>query len=159
MPRLPSSDCLRAGHQRSALYTPDVPQGDLGTSLTAGGVPPVLDTTDSKKGSFPRRRWLAPWPCRVDPCPGRPASSGSSCYVESGAKEGTRRSGMKVSPAPGPCPAALRLDLHAACVSAPGTPPEVLGRAGRVIWGSWPLEAMVQLTADCEAWGHEVDRN
>ena len=40
--------------------------------------------------------------------------------------------------------------------ACPRDTPEVLGRAGRVIWGSWPLEAVVQLSRLCGL-GHGVD--
>ena len=64
------------------------------------------------------------------------------------------RNGVRAQPWPLPC--SLKTGLTCSLCICPRDTPEVLGRAGRVIWGSWPLEAVVQLSRLCGL-GHGVD--
>ena len=64
------------------------------------------------------------------------------------------RNGVRAQPCP--LPYSLRTGLMYFLCICPRDTPEVLGRAGRVIWGSWPLGAVVQLSR-LYGLGHEVD--
>ena len=113
---------------------------------------PGLTPPAPKRDPSPRRCWLAPWPCRVDPCPWNGLLLRELPEVESDAGEGRRRLGMVLEPSCAPCPVALALELCSLWVSAPGTPqnswPGLEGLSGVPgLWGLWSS------CPGCVAWG------